>query len=71
MIASLSKQQAATNAIQTTNPVYINTNFSLNGKPKPDEIDHENKLPATVGETDLERMINCDVEAAIFNDFSL
>jgi hypothetical protein len=50
-----SKQQATTNASQVTDPININTSFSLNGNPKPDVMDHENILPATVGETVLQK----------------
>jgi hypothetical protein len=53
--ASSSKQQATTNASHPTNPININTNFSLNGNPKPDVMDHENILPVTVGERVLEK----------------
>ena len=30
-------------------------NFSLNGKPKPEVMDHENQLPANVGFIALEK----------------
>ena len=48
-------KQAQTSASQVTNPININTNFSLKGNPKPDAMDHENKLPAIVGEIALKK----------------
>ena len=35
------------------NPRKMKTNFSLNGKLRPDVIDHENILPETVGDIAL------------------
>ena len=55
---SLSKQQALSSASQVTNPININTNFSLNGKPQPEVMSHENKLPANVGDIALEKNKN-------------
>lgn len=57
MTASSSKQQATTNESHVTKPININTHFSLKGNPKPDVMDHENKLPATVGDMPLKNNI--------------
>ena len=51
--ASSSKKQARTNESHDTKPINMNTHFSLKGNPKPDVMDHENRLPATVGDIAL------------------